>query len=1852
MRDFVEDKNAPENTSGTPPVPGKDNLTAQGWGLQAPMGEDSGDALRNADAIRGGVAAQDTPLPEMDAEATEHADATQADRPEEILEAALQEGGAPQADQAETAEAAADVRAELAATHGTAAQTDAQEGQPSPQAYQSASFELGAAKSYSAAQAVADTFTATAAGATEGQGPLWQVAPAAQEAAWNVLAQPKPSVETAALDVPQPLEQGFFGPPAPHDFQMDDCGCALCCSGAASNGALVDSSAFGDAMPGPAGTIATLADYLVNGYWNDTGRTAHWFNMTNSGTGANNGTLHYNLSGWSQDANGLTAGRAAMVRNALDVYEDILGINFVETTSTGGHVDIFFKDNVANRAFANYVYHSGNGGAVDFARINIAAAWDSGNTNIGSWAFTTALHEIGHVLGLGHQGDYNAGVGTPSYTNSAQFANDTLQQTIMSYWAQSNYTPPGLTTPSNVNPIGLMAVDWRAMEILYGGQGYGVANGATTGNTTWGFNDTWGSSSNPPVENTFNNAFNSMASLLDTNSISIVDGGGIDTLDLSGFSNNTRIDVSEALTSSTIGSISNVGGRVGNLSIAPGTIIENVIGGAGNELIYGNNAANNLDGNGGNDSIYGYGGNDTLIGDSGNDRLYGGSNNDSLDGGTGNDYLSGSSGNDRLQGGAGLDSMYGGSGNDTFLYENGRDADTGEIASGSSGTDRILVSGSGVFNLRNLNSSSIEEIEFAADGTNVSNFVYIGSNEIGSGLLSTLRIDGNANAGSNNTLRMYVQNGVNNINASGFVFQDWNTASSDSISIAGDSNANSLTGTSENDLITGSSGNDTLNGGAGDDTLDGGNDNDILDGGEGADDTDGGAGNDTVRDRDLTVDSHDGGNGTDLMDYNWGSWGNSVTFDLGLGRYTVGAAVWDTFVNFENLIFSGSAAANGSAGNNVITGGSGNNVINGLGGNDTLFGLGGNDTLDGGTGSDVTNGGSGNDTVIDRDTTADSHNGGADVDLIDYNWGNWASSVTFDLGLGRYTVGAVVVDTFVNFENLIFSGSAAANGSAADNVITGGAGNNTINGLGGDDTLRGLGGNDVLDGGDGSDDTDAGAGNDTVIDRDTTIDSHDGGADIDLIDYNWGNWSSSVTFDLDLGRYTVGATVWDTFVNFENLIFSGSANANGNAVANLITGGSGGNTIDGKGGNDTLLGLGGNDVLIGGSGEDSLDGGDNNDRLEGGAGMDTLLGGDGNDTLLGGFTTDSVSGGDGNDLIQVLAGEFFDNVDGGSGNDTLDHAASAYDGTVFDFLLGQTTGTGINGASATLINIEHYLDGVGDNTIIWNGTTGSVDAGGGNDTVHAGSSVNETLSGGAGIDLLNTTAFGGDYLINLATGATSFAGESFLNFENLITGAGNDTLTGTSGANSIEGGDGNDILNGGDGVDTLRGGLGNDRLITDMLDDGEIFDGGDGIDTFSFESFISDYVVDLTTGDFDQASGTINNTLISIENVVAGGGNDTLIGDAADNLLDGRAGNDSLEGGNGADELRGGAGNDTLLGGQGADDLRGGVGNDVLNGGSWSDVLDGAGGNDLLIGENGNDTLNGGGGNDTLSGGSGLDVLNGANGNDVLEGWGGNDTLDGGTGSDTATYISSGSAVSVNLSAGTASGGHAAGDVLLNIENLTGSTRADSLTGDAGANVLRGVDGNDTLLGEGGNDFLAGGNGNDSLRGGSNSDTLNGDSGSDRLYGEGGSDTLNGGNGTDRLYGGSSSDRLNGQAGNDQLYGQGGNDRLFGGNGNDTLDGGGGNDRLYGQGGNDVFVFSDGLGNDTIFGFSANNAEDIDLSGVSTITDFNDLITNHLSNNGGFAQIDVALNQSILLNGVAFGSVGVGLAYSAGDFLF
>ena len=118
--------------------------------------------------------------------------------------------------------------------------------------------------------------------------------------------------------------------------------------------------------------------------------------------------------------------------------------------------------------------------------------------------------------------------------------------------------------------------------------------------------------------------------------------------------------------------------------------------------------------------------------------------------------------------------------------------------------------------------------------------------------------------------------------------------------------------------------------------------------------------------------------------------------------------------------------------------------------------------------------------------------------------------------------------------------------------------------------------------------------------------------------------------------------------------------------------------------------------------------------------------------------------------------------------------------------------------------------------------------------------------------------------------------------------------------------------------------------------------GGSGVDWLIIRSFSDDSIT------YEINSGATS----GFENVLVGFGDDILIGDAADNTLQGWAGADYLYGAGGDDALYGYVYvNGQGASGEGADYLFGGAGNDVLAGGSGDDYLDGGIGKDILSGE-------------------------------------------------------------------------------------------------------------------------------------------------------------------------------------------------------------------------------------------------------------------------------------------------------------
>lgn len=352
-------------------------------------------------------------------------------------------------------------------------------------------------------------------------------------------------------------------------------------------------------------------------------------------------------------------------------------------------------------------------------------------------------------------------------------------------------------------------------------------------------------------------------------------------------------------------------------------------------------------------------------------------------------------------------------------------------------------------------------------------------------------------------------------------------------------------------------------------------------------------------------------------------------------------------------------------------------------------------------------------------------------------------------------------------------------GTSGDDVIIGTHAGSIIHGGDGADYLIGRSGDDYLVGGAGANTLQGGAGNDIyIITAPGNSITEFAGEGIDEVRTN--------------------LSVFVLPQNVENITYTGGSASTlliGNALDNVIRGGSGRDQLYGREGNDTLI-----------------DGG-------GGVGNeDTLIGGTGNDVYIV-----SVRG----TSTYELANEGIDEVR-----------------TTFSVYALQA-----NIENLTFLDNGTHAAGVGNelDNVIRGGTGADTLFGrGGNDTLIGGTGAANALFGQEGDDMYIVQAVG-DSVIEFAgegndtvqTGLSSYVLPAHV--ENLIyTGVGNFTGVGNGEANGLVGGIGNDFLSGLGGDDILVGGSGADTLF-----------GGDGADQFVFngdETGGIDRIIDFTSG--------------------------------------------------------------------------------------------------------------------------------------------------------------------------------------------------------------------------------------------------------------------------------------------------------------------------------------------------------------------------------------------------------------------
>jgi Ca2+-binding RTX toxin-like protein len=623
-----------------------------------------------------------------------------------------------------------------------------------------------------------------------------------------------------------------------------------------------------------------------------------------------------------------------------------------------------------------------------------------------------------------------------------------------------------------------------------------------------------------------------------------------------------------------------------------------------------------------------------------------------------------------------------------------------------------------------------------------------------------------------------------------------------------------------------------------------------------------------------------------------------------------------------------------------------------------------------------------------------------------------------------------------------------------------------------------------------------------------------------------------------------------------------------------------------------LFGGAGNDTLTGGAGADLLFGQSDNDTLLGLGGTDALFGGAGNDTLTGGDADDQMFGEAGDDRMIWNPGDDSDLMEGGAGTDTaqINGGGGAESFTVtangarvrFDRIDPAPFAVDIGTTENLIVNMNG-----GDDTFSATGNLApliriTVDGGAGNDTI-LGSNGIDTLLGGTGNDFIDGQQ--GHDVAFLGAGDDTFQWDP---------GDGSDIVEGQAGTDTMlfNGSAGNEIFtasaNGGRTLFTRN--LGN--IVMD-LDDVESIDLNalGGTDTVTINDLtgtdVTEVNVDLAGSIGGNTGDGLADTVIAnatngddVIDVVGAGSSVSVIGlAAAINVTNSEGANDSL-----------------VINGLGGDDS---ITATTLPAGVIKLTIDGGAGDDTILGSQGADVVLGGAGDDFVFGDNGNDVAFLGTGDDVFQ-WDpgdGNDTIEGQDGTDTMLFNGANVAENINI---VANGGRVL--FLRDVANITMDLddveRIDFRALGGADNIvvgdLSGTDVTEINL------DLRGPNGGGD--GQTDTVTANGTQGADvfGVAGDAGGATVFGLQSAVNILFSDGEDRLtlNGLGGDDvinasaleadgvklTMNGGLGDDVLIGGEGDDLFNGGDGDDTALMGAGDDSFVWNPGDDNDTLEG--------------------------------------------------------------------
>ena len=548
----------------------------------------------------------------------------------------------------------------------------------------------------------------------------------------------------------------------------------------------------------------------------------------------------------------LNAVQMAAVRDILADYAAVANLTFQEVTESATvHATLrLAESDKPSTAWAYYPTTLAEGGDAWFNKTK--GYYD--NPVVGTYAYASFVHELGHAMGLKHPHEVSGSFG------ALPTDKDSLEYSVMSYRSYVGMpTGSGYTNKSGSYPQSLMMYDIAALQKMYG------ANFNTnSGNTSY----TWSTTTGEMFINGVGQGTPSANKIF----LTIWDGGGTDTYDFSNYATGVTVDL-----------------RPGNWSTASTAQLA-VLHYDGTKIATGN-IANSLLYNGDLRSLI-----ENAIGTSASDVLLGNVANNVLDGGAGNDRLVGDAGNDTLQGGADTDTAVFSGARSNYQVTQLTDGSVSIVDLRSGGPDGTDIA----WNIERFEFSDKQyTLAEVLDNTvtqppppppppppqpPTSGLTLTGTaaNETltGGTLADTLSglagvdtlngnggadvLDGGAgndkvNGGDGNDLLIGgagadALNGGNGIDTASYVtataavnvnLSAMTTNKGDAL---GDTFASVeiVTGSNFADTLSGNSAANTLNGGAGDDKLSGAGGNDTLTGGAGADYINGGSGTDTA----------------------------------------------------------------------------------------------------------------------------------------------------------------------------------------------------------------------------------------------------------------------------------------------------------------------------------------------------------------------------------------------------------------------------------------------------------------------------------------------------------------------------------------------------------------------------------------------------------------------------------------------------------------------------------------------------------------------------------------------------------------------------------------------------------------------------------------------------------------------------------------------------------------------------------------------------------------------------------------------------------------------------------------------